>query len=242
MPELKSEFRKLFTVRSTYLILGFMLVLEVFFAFYATGYKASAVDVQNPGKIASEAIDAITALATFASLVGILLVTHEYRYNTIMYSLTQTKSRSRVLLAKIITVSIFMLVFAAVFGFLSPVLANWGIHLRGLHLVPQVFHPWNIVWNILFYSWGVGMLGLLLAVLIRTQVGAIVAFFLIPSLGEQLLSLLLKDNQIYLPFRSLGEVLNHPGFLSNHAVPVATAYIVGGWVVAWILFLKRDAN
>ena len=42
------------------------------------------------------------------------------------------------------------------------------------------------------------MLAFILAIIIRIQVGAIAAVFLIPSTLENLLGLLLKQNQVYL--------------------------------------------
>ena len=87
-----------------------------------------------------------------------------------------------------------------------------------------------------------------LAAIIRQQVGAIAAFFLIPALGEQLLSLLLKDNRIYLPFTALTQVtMPESAGVQNALSPgkaafVVVLYIVVGWLVAWYLFLRRDAN
>lgn len=84
-----------------------------------------------------------------------------------------------------------------------------------------------------------------MATLIRNQIGAVVAtLFVIPSL-EQIATLLLKNNAVYLPFTSSNEVLVSPekGSLSyGHAALVFSAYLLIGWIVAWILFLRRDAN
>lgn len=240
IPAVKGELRKIFTVRSTYVLLLFMLAVEVFFAFYATGYKAMPSDANNPLKLASEVTDAISFLALFASIVGLLLVTHEYRYNTILHTITLSKSRSKILLAKVVVISVFMIVISVVLGFLSPALAALGMKAHHLQLVPQTFDFWDLLWRTAFTAWGYGMLGLLLAAIIRVQVGAIVAFLLIPSLGEQLLSLLLKDNAMYLPFRSLSTVIS--GQMSHEkAALVVTIYIVVSYIVAWLLFLKRDA-
>jgi len=240
---LKSELRKLLTVRSTYIIVLLSLVLEVFFAFYATAYHASLGDAQNPRLLAGEATDAISVLATLGALVGVLLVTHEYRYNTIVYTLSSSRSRSRVLFAKLIAISCFAIVFAAVASMLAPVLAALGWHVRGVQIVHQDFHVWNLLWRTVLVGWGFAMFALILAFIIRIQVGAIAALFLIPGTVEQLLGLLLKTNQVYLPFSSLNAVINPTNKLSaTHAAIVAAVYVIGGWFVAWLLFLRRDAN
>lgn len=244
---LRSEFRKLLTVRSTYFILAIMLAIEIFFAFWATGYDADAQTLANPGYLGEQVIQAISALGLFITLVGLLLVTHEYRYNTITYTLTAARSRTNVLLSKTIVVSVFAVVASVVFGLLSPLLTALGVHMAGHALVPQTYEVWDILWRTLFFGWGFAMFGLILAVIIRNQIGAIAAILLIPTTIESLIGLLLKNNVVYLPFSSLSavvmQVTTSPNVISHvKAALVAAIYIVGGWAIAWILFLKRDAN
>jgi hypothetical protein len=95
------------------------------------------------------------------------------------------------------------------------------------------------------------MAGLLLALLTRNQVASIVALFVVPDLAEQLLGLLLKHNTVYLPFSSLNQVINTGGdrnmATSSNLSPAKAAgvyciYLAVGWFVAWLLFIKRDAN
>jgi ABC-type transport system involved in multi-copper enzyme maturation permease subunit len=244
---IKAELRKLYTVRSTYVLFILSVALAVLFAFWIEGYKADAPSLLNAGKLASEVTSAISATAVFAALAGVLLVTHEYRYNTIMYTLTSTRSRTQVLLAKIIAVSIYAIIFTIAIGAISPILTSLGIHLRGTHLVAQSIPYASLLARGVFFGWGFSMLALLIATIIRVQVGAIAALFLIPGTAEALLGLLLKKNTVYLPFTALNGALEHSSqYAANlsyyRSGLVALAYIVGGWVIAWILFLRRDAN
>jgi len=243
---LRSEFRKLLTVRSTYFILGFVLLLEVFFAVYATGYKATATQLANPAYLSIQVTDAITTVAALLSIVGILLVTHEYRYNTIVFTLTAARSRTVVLLAKTIAISVFAIVASLIAGFISPLLTMLGVFIAGHEIGPQIFNVWDLLWRTAFFGWGFSMLAMIFAFIIRAQVGAIVAVFLVPSTVESLLGLLLKNNVVYLPFSSLASVttaVTQPAVISyGKAALVASAWIIGGWIVAWILFLRRDAN
>jgi len=247
IPAIKAEFKKLLTVRSTYYILGFVLLLVCFFAFYVSGWRIEQVDLLNSGHLAHEITNTVSTIAIFASLIAILLVTHEYRYNTIMHTLTLSNSRSKVLAAKFIVVSAFAVVFTIFFGVLSPIVASLGIHAHHLKLVHQTFHYWDIIWRSLFYGWGYAMAGLVLAVLIRNQIGTIVTIFIAPATVEALLSLILKNNTVYLPFSSLSTVIGqgmdyHNNITPFHAALVFMTYLVVGWIVAWILFLRRDAN
>jgi ABC-type transport system involved in multi-copper enzyme maturation permease subunit len=176
-------------------------------------------------------------------------MTHEYRYNTIMYSLTSSNSRSKVLFAKIVAITGVAVAFTVVAAVLAPLMILWGIHAHNLTLVPQTLHFGTLAWECLFYGWGYAMAGLLLAALIRNQIGAIITLFIVPGTVEALLGLLLKNNVVYLPFSALNTVIGNqhegmsgPSITPVHAAMVFGAYLIGGWIVAWVLFLQRDAN
>jgi ABC-type transport system involved in multi-copper enzyme maturation permease subunit len=242
----RSEVRKVLSLRSTYIILAFSLAMELLFAFYLTGWHTTPEALMSGNFLSSQVVSAVNALGLFAAIVAILLVTHEYRYNTIVYTLTANKSRTQVLLAKFLTVSVFAILFTALFGLLSPLLSLLAIHIRGLELGSQDIHLWSLAWRTLLAGWGYIVLAFILAVIIRIQVGAIVALFLIPATVEQLLGLVLKQNQVYLPFSSLNILLdvqaqgNHISYA--RAGSVLVAYIIIGLLISWLLFTKRDAN
>lgn len=250
---LKAEFRKLFTARSTIVITGICILLVIFFAFYIEGLKINQASLADPNRLASEVTNAIMSIALLLSLVGLLLFSHEYRYNTISYTLTASNSRTRVLLAKILAVSCFALFLSLFIGALSPSLTYLAVQIKGLEFSPQVFPFWDLLWRSLFFGWAYAMAALLLAALIRSQVGALAVLFLLPTIGEGLLSLVLKNNAVYLPFTALQHVILTgqaasertlmTGYLSpGKAALVFSAYLVIGWIVAWILFIKRDAG
>lgn len=245
--ELKAELRKLFTVRSTYYFIGFVLVLVLVLAFYASGWRIDKLDLLNPNTLYNDAAGTINFISIFPALIAILLVTHEYRYNTIMYTLTLSNNRNKVLLSKILVMSGFAIVFALIFAFLSPLVSVLGVHAHHLKLVPQTWHYGRLVWHCLFYVWGYTMAGLVLGVLIRNQVGALVALLIGPDTIEGLLSLLLKKKVVYLPFSSLHEVIGMGENFNKTISPLKGAfifccYLIVAWAVAWVLFLQRDTN
>jgi ABC-type transport system involved in multi-copper enzyme maturation permease subunit len=173
-------------------------------------------------------------------------MTYEYRFNTITYTLTATNHRLKVLASKVIVATCFALVFTTIMAALSPLAVLLGLSFQDAHLAPQFIAYSEIVWRVLFYGWGFGMAGLLIAALIRNQIGAIAGLLLLPGLVEQLLGLLLKSNAIYLPFSALDAVV-HPGTGSHVLTSISAAlvflcYLVVGWIVAVVLFLRRDAN
>ncbi|MEO6513156.1 MAG: hypothetical protein ABIR37_00570 [Candidatus Saccharimonadales bacterium] len=243
IPAIRAEFRKLLTVRSTLFIFLIGLALVTLFAGFIEGYRGTPPELLNPFKLMSEVTGAVSVVGILAAITGLLLWAHEYRHLTIMYTLTSSNNRSKVLLAKVIVVTVYALLFTAVLTTLSPLLTIAGAHLHGHDLGPQMFYYRDIIWRTLFYGWAYGMLGLMLAGLIRNQIGAIVVLFIVPSMVEGILTLLLKSNAIYLPFTALGSVVNkNPQLSYTKAAAVFMIYLVVGWLITWILFLRRDAN
>ena len=245
--QISAEFKKVFTIRSTYVIFALMFALMFFFGFYVGGWHLDKLDLLDPRQLYRTAQQSINFLAIFPALIALLLITHEYRYNIISYSLTISNSRSKVLASKIIVVTILSLITTSIVLVASPIFARWGISANGLKLVHQNFYFWDIAWKGLVFGWGYAMVGLLLGALIRNQIGAIVVLFIVPDTVEGLLSIWLKNNTDYLPFTALhtmlGAGLNSSGatIAPVHALYVFLAYLLGGWVIAWYLFIKRDA-
>jgi ABC-2 type transport system permease protein len=240
---LKAEYRKLITVRSTYVLSAVVLLIAAFLAGYPKGYRLDAASQANPGAMQDAMVTAIMITAVFSALIGMLIVTHEYRYSTILYSLTATKSRTVFLLSKVIVLSLFSVVLGAAL-MATAALSMWvGVQLADGNLVTQSVAYKDVIARSLFYMWGYIMIALLLGALIRNQIGAILTFFVVPSTVESALSLMLKDNAIYLPFSALGAVIDNSDKLSHGAAAlVFIAYLAIGWLVTWVLFLRRDAN
>lgn len=246
IPTIKSEFRKLFSVRSTYIITFFVIAFLLFIAFYVEGWRLRPEQLNDPKQLASDVYGGMT-LMVFGAIVAILSMTHEYRYNTITYTLSSSNSRAKVLVSKIIVVSCYVIGLSILVGILSPVATYLGVHARGHALVPQVLYYKDLIWHSLFFSWSYGMIGLLLATIIRQQPGSVAALFILPAVVEPLLSQLLNKNAVYLPFAALTQLVGDGavggGRLSpGKAALVVLVYLAVGWAVAWSLFLRRDAS
>ncbi len=251
IPLIKAEFRKLFTVRSTFVMVTLSFLMVTVFAFYVEGIRATG-NIEDPGKLASSVLNAINTVSLFMAIIALLLFAHEYRYNTIMYTLTSSNSRTKTLLAKIIAVSGFAVVFSVLIGVYSPLMTYLGLQVKGFELAPQTLDYADLLWRTVFTGWAYGMLGLLFAALLRNQVAAIVAFFVLPGPVEALFGLVLKHNVVYLPFTALQQVASvssqrppEAGMLSlspEKGALVFVTYLVFGWFIAWLLFLRRDAN
>lgn len=246
IPVIKAEFRKLLTVRSTYFIVLASLAITALFAGFIEGFRNNAASLNQPDLLATESTSAIVFVGLILAFAGLLLAGHEYRYNTIMYTLTASNRRYKVLLAKFITISIFALLTAALIAFFSPFCTILGAHLAGKHIGPQHFALWAILWRCLVCGWGYAMYALILIIILRNQIGAIVTFLLVPLIGENILTLLVKNNSKYLPFTAVQSIAS-PTDLGNHTTSghelvVVLVYVVAGLAVGAILFMRRDAN
>ncbi len=246
MDSLKAEMRKLLSVRSTYFIVLISLLIVMFFAGFIEGFRGEPKALQMPGLLGGESASAIVFVGFILAFAGLLLAGHEYRYNTIYYTLTSTNRRYKIVLAKLLVVTCFTAVVALVVTFFSPLCTIVGAHMAGKHIGPQVFDIWSIVWRCLLVAWAYAMYALIFIMILRNQVGAIVSFLLLPLIGENILMLLLKENSKYLPFTAAQSIVN-PTTMGNHttsaqAASTVLAYILLGLIVSTVLFVRRDAN
>ncbi|MGF7229556.1 MAG: ABC transporter permease [Candidatus Saccharibacteria bacterium] len=242
---LKSEFRKLYTIRSTYILTFVSILLAAVFAFYVEGIKGHDGVIQ-PNTLQNAMLTAGAFLPIFGgAIVATLLATHEYRYTTIMYTLTSLNRRGKVLVAKIIALTGHVLILTVLGVAIAVGSMYLGLTVKHLNLIPQQVAWFSVIWRSLFYVWAYSMAGLLLGLLTRQVVGAIVVILLLPGTIEQLIGLMLKENAKYLPFTDLTRVVDTNPITSPSYAGSAglfCAYLAITVVITWVLFLRRDAN
>lgn len=246
---LKSEFQKFFSVRSTYVITLLMMGL-VWFICYKTSndIAVSPHPIQAALTIEYLARNVMPLGGIFAAIIVALSVLHEYRYNTITYSLTMIR-RSKFLAAKLIASVAVVIMLLALLTVAILVGAFTGSLGHTIHLLAGV-SVMHVLWVSAFYMLGFSLLGALIALLVRSPVASFAIIFVVPSTIEPLLGLVLKAKVMYLPFTLLGNVLDGPtknmydkmSFTSGKAAVIFLIYLIVGWIVGWILFLRRDAN
>ncbi len=217
-------------------------------AFFAYGYKANSGQLSDPLLLYGGSLLTLNFVTTFSAIVAILLVTHEYRYNTILYTLTVTNNRLKVLLAKVAVITAYVVAVTVLAIIVTIGFAILGTSVQGEEMTTQNLQLLELLGRGLMYAWSYAMLGLIVAMLVRNQVAAIVGFLIVPSIVEGILTLLLKDNVKYLPFQSLNAVLGGSGAPSaaalstTNATLMVTGYIVVGLVASAVLLRRRDAN
>lgn len=246
---IKSEIRKLLTVRSTYVLLFVIFAMALFFNFYIEGYwgqSGSAAGTLQPGALREVIGNGVGMAALFISIIAILQMGHEYRHNTITYTLTANSRRTQVFLAKTLVLGAFAVVVGLLVALVSLLTYKLGLSLRDASLPPQDIEYGIHFFRVAVYSFVYGILGLLVAVLLRNLIGAIVFILIFPTTAEPLLGLLLKDKSVYLPFTTfdhiLGAAITQGDMTMNRATIFSLLYIAILGVVTWVLFVRRDAN
>lgn len=247
---IRAEVRKLFSVRSTYVILMIVFGLTVLVNFYVEGYWAqsgSAAATLQPVAYREIIANGVGTAVLFISIIAILQMGHEFRHNIITYTLTANARRTQVFLAKVLVIGLFSVLVGLLVGVLSVLMYKLGLSLRGASLPPQEIDLVTAGLRVALYSFTYGIVGLLITILLRNLIGAIVFLLIVPTTVEPLLGLLLKDNAVYLPFSTIDHVLGaamiQGADMSTGVASALTAgYIAVLGMVTWLIFVRRDAN
>jgi ABC-type transport system involved in multi-copper enzyme maturation permease subunit len=246
MHAFKAELRKILTVRSTYVWLFASFAISVLLVgFWIYGYKDVEHAGQNADAMLKAVMNGIGIVGVFMSFPLILLIGHEYRYNTILYSLTNTRQRFSVFFSKLAVGMLLALVTAAVMAVLTAVAFTIGQSFRDGSMLDQVLLTAKTVWLSLAYIIGNVAFAFVIAIIARSMIAAIAVFLLLPSMIEQLFTLLLKDGIRFLPFTALNNLLPSGNTSSEYypmSLLIVSCYAVGFGILAAVLFKRRDAN
>lgn len=197
LPMIRSEFRKLSTVRSPWLLLaaGPLIVVAG-----VTGLVESGADVHNPA-VQNTALAHVGLAALLTLIFGIIAVAGEYRHGTITDTYLSFPGRGRVVAAKL---AVYALVGAAA-GLICTLVALavtaawWAAKGGTFHL--SAGDTWRtlaggVAANLAFAAIGVGV-----GALIRNLVGAVAAALAWIALVEGIVGQLLGSGLArWLPF------------------------------------------
>lgn len=251
---LRAEFRKLLSVRSTYVVSLLALLLSGgLMAFYIEGMwgkSGSAAGLLSERAVTEIIMNSFGTVSVFVAIIAMLQIVHEYRHNTIVYTLTASNSRTKAFFAKLGVLAVYAVLFSLATAFISLGLYYLGVSIRGGSLPAQSVDWLDILGRGAFLNLGYMTVGAITAYLSRNIALAIAVILIVPTTVESLLSLLLRENSKYLPFTALGQMsianpsdLDKLNMLSMSAAFVLVlAYLAIGVAVTWYLFLRRDAN
>lgn len=250
MQTLNAEVRKLLTVPSTYAAVALALVIGAAMAAYLTGSVATSADVAKSTFLATKVADTTAIAAIVDVVIGVLVITHEYRYDLLPHTLTATNDRTKVLVAKLAVLTAFAVALSVCVDVVALATSSLTAHLaHGNDLGPQALGYGDLLWRTVLYGWGYAVAGMAIALLVRNQVGAIVTAFVLFGPLEGILSSILGWHGYLLPFTALANVLGST--LSNEALTTvshqraALAFLVDITIamsVGWLGFLRRDVS
>ena len=113
---MRSEWLKLRSVTSTIVLLCFVAGVSIGFGLLATAtiqLDDASLDIDVADRI-SFALAGVSTSLTLLAVVGVLLMTQEFRFNTIRVTFAAVPSRPRVILAKALVIAVTALVVSAV--------------------------------------------------------------------------------------------------------------------------------
>ena len=245
LPLIRSEFRKLSTVRSPWLLLaaGPLLVVAG-----VTGLVQSGGNVHDPA-VQSKALAHVALAALFTLIFGIFAVAGEYRHGTVTDTFLSTPARGRVVAAKLAVYG----AVGAVAGLVSSTVAVavtavwWSAKGSSLHL--SAADSWRtlaggVAVNVAFAAIGVGV-GALLRNLAVAIAAALAWIALVEGIAGQLIGAGLAR---WLPF-SASEALGRAnmtgtsGFLPQWGGGLVLAgYAIAFAAAAMVTTLRRDVT
>lgn len=239
----RAEVLKITTVPTTWILLGAAFLLLAFFSFYASGYQQIQATLTFDS-VKREVLNDLVFVAFFAGIITILQMTNEFRFRTIHYAFTASRSRLRVLFAKLAATLSFTAIVAAFAALVGGVFYSWGVSAKGLNLPPQNYDLgyvalWGLLYVLIFATFGY-----VLALLFRSALAAIAVMFLAQGIFESLASQILKDNSYFLPFSALQQMIQGGTHTISQIELLAalSIYAVVGLSVGMILVVRRDVK
>ena len=250
MTLVSSELLKLRTIRTSYLLL---LGSAVISAIAAAGFVGSG-NVDRGDQDPALALGQGASFGTlFAAVLGILIVTNEYRHGTIMTTFLAEPRRINVLFAKLAAAAIVGVVFAVTTLVVTAAVALPWLAGRGesLQLNGQV--PEAIGRSLLAFGL-TAVIGAAVGAIVQSQVGAIVGYFIWIFVVESLVSVLsgLVFTDIgdpdpvskFLPGSSLSGIVGGQGsefvLRGGTAALLALGYAIGLSVLGALSITRRD--
>lgn len=252
---IRSEWIKLWTVRSNWVTLLSAGAVAVLFGIMFSALNDTGADGAGPGPgpatAAANAVDialgGLTITAMIFGVLGVLVVTGEYSSGMIRTSFAAVGRRLRLVRAKVAVTATSVFAVSAV-AVTAAVVAGQAVYSGGLPTV-AVTDVIDVILGSTVYLTGIALIGLALGFILRSTAGSISTLVGGVFIGPGLLSLLpdsITDVFMkYLPSEAGSAIMSqvsNPDLLSRGAgYAVFAAWVGGLLVVAAYLVQKRDA-
>lgn len=246
MSALLYEWRRLWSVRSTWIVGGIYLFIV---GFLGAGpvFLVQEVNIQSWAGLYSTPSNVLALVAL--SVVASQAFGHEYRYGLIRLTLSEYPAREKVLLAKTVVtvtyVSIMLLIAWAVLGIIGALAGDRvSNHVAGFSLggsrIPSLFEVflWTVAYCILAFSISLLArnlaLGIVLPLLLTTLIEPLLG--VIDQVANHRISWLVNN----LPMTNAQAWLNHDDNYANAGL-IFAAWVIGLYLLATARFAVKDA-
>ncbi len=251
LDQMRSEWTKLVSVRSTIWTLGLTIVIGIGVSAIATAETRShwASNAHFGFDPTSLSLTGVFVAQLIIGVLGVLVMSVEYGTGTIRATLSATPRRPGVLFAKASVFGAVALVVSMVTAFLSFFVGQALLTSPAVHATLSSPDALREIVGTGIYLFLIGLFALGLAVLIRHTAGAISAFvgilLVLPSVLQALPNSLQHDIIKFTPSRIGVAVLsrgNHPfAFSPWVGLAVLAGYTAALLVIAGVKFTTRDA-
>jgi ABC-type transport system involved in multi-copper enzyme maturation permease subunit len=240
---LSAELLKLRTTRVPYVLAGVVVLLSGIAAATVVGTNAFGTDR------ALDLVQAASLSGTVVTIIGILIVTNEYRHGTIATTFLAEPHRIRVVGAKLLVGGLAGAAYAMVAVAVTAAVALPWLAARDDALALDGQIP-EAVGRLLVSFALSGALGVAVGAMFRSQVGAIVAVFVWFLIAEHLLAVLVAlaagdvDDTAailrYLPGGAFGGIVGGTELRAGAAIALVAAYVVGLSAAGALVMARRD--
>ncbi len=243
----RSEWTKLKSVRSTWMLLALAAVIGIgmsmLFTFASTTsfHSMSAADRANYDAAGATRVGIDLSVILYV-VFGALAAASEFSSGMIRMTLTVTPNRMRVLLAKAIVVALPAYLSGAVFATVAFLGGQLIIHNADPSMsigIGSPGVPGSLVnWGTEMAAWS--LIALALGLMLRSAAGAIatgIGLIFAPLLVGQLMPVwVLKHIMAYLPASAAANMTNTHKDLSSstYVDPQIAGWILGAWVIAFL--------
>ena len=197
----------------------------------------------------------IGSLGIFIALImGLIVSTGEFRHGTITPTLLATPSRTSIVIAKALAGMFFAVALVGLAEGLVALELAIALPAKGVDFAIQGAPAAGFIGRMLIAAALWGALGSGIGIVLRNQIGAVVASFAWLFVAEGLIIAILHSHAInsnagrFFPFQATGAILSsgtrNPADLLSHAGGMAA---LGGWmalftIAAVVLLSRRDVS
>jgi ABC-type transport system involved in multi-copper enzyme maturation permease subunit len=195
---LRYEWRRLWTIRSTYWLIGITLSVQA----VLTLLVALAVSASGGVDDLDEMEEVVTAVFTLGAsfgrsplftayliaMFGVFTFGHEYRYGMIRATLTAVPARTSVFAAKVIVTVLVAAVLSLLCSLIGMLWCLLFIDSDGALGSGQV---WSVVLGVTIYTMLFSLWAVAVTALVRNQTGALALVLLVPLVVENVLKVIL---------------------------------------------------